>query len=352
MSSGLKKESKQDVPQITDVRSVHQFDVSALERYLSTHLDGFEPPLSVQQFEGGQSNPTFLLTARDSQWVLRKKPPGNLLPSAHQVDREFRVMHALQGTDVPVPQTALLCEDTSVLGTEFFIMEMVHGRVIVDPLESELEPDHRRELYLDFIRVLAHLHQVDHEAVGLKDFGRPGNYFSRQIARWSRQYQASRTDDIREMELLMSWLPKHVPDDDTSSIVHGDYSIKNCVVHSSEPKILAVLDWELSTIGHPFGDLSYLCQMYYANARSEDEMRRMGVPSQQEVVAHYCGISGRPGIEDWSFYMAYSLFRSAAIVQGVVKRGLDGNAASNMSLSYQPLIRTAAEAGWALISGK
>jgi aminoglycoside phosphotransferase (APT) family kinase protein len=229
-------------------------------------------------------------------------------------------------------------------------MEMVDGRVIVDPLESDLDPDHRHALYLDFIKVLAHLHQVDHEAVGLKEFGRPGNYFSRQIARWSRQYQASKTDDIPEMDELMAWLPENVPDDDTTSIVHGDYSIKNCIVHPTEPKILALLDWELSTIGHPFGDLSYLCQMYYADDREPEEMTRMGVPTQQEVVDHYCRISGRPGIEDWSFYIAYSLFRSAGIVQGVVKRGMDGNSASDLSLSYKPLIRKAAEAGWALIA--
>lgn len=325
---------------------MHRFDIGRLERYLADHIDGFRPPMTVRQFEGGQSNPTFLLEAGAKQWVLRKKPPGQLLPSAHQVEREHRVMSALQDSGVPVPKMLHACNDTSVMGTEFFVMQMVAGRVIVDALVSELEPDHRRALYMDFADILGRLHSVDYEAVGLGEgFGRPGNYFARQIARWSRQYEASKTDDIPEIDALIAWLPDNIPDDDTTSIVHGDYSIKNCIVHPTEPRILAVLDWELSTIGHPFGDLAYICHLYHGE-HSKDELSELGVPSRDELVAQYCKASGRPAIEDWSFYMAYSMFRSAAIVQGVVKRGLDGTSASENSLTYKPQILASARRGW------
>lgn len=337
-----------DEPQITDVRGPHRFDTSALEEYLRKHLSGFKTPMRLRQFEGGQSNPTFLIETDSARWVMRKKPPGTLLPSAHQVLREHRVMHALAGAHVPVPRMLLSCDDTSVVGTEFFVMEMIAGRVITEPHLPSLEPSDRRALYEDFIDVLARLHRVDYRAVGLENFGRPGNYFARQIGRWSKQYAASRTEDIPEMDRLMQWLPENIPDDDQTVIVHGDYSIKNCIVHPSEPRVVGVLDWELSTIGHPYGDLAYCCLMYFGEL-GEAGVVELGMPSQRDLVERYCDASERPPIEDWTFYMAYTMFRIAAIVQGVVKRGLDGNASSEQFLEHKPSILRNAVSAWRLV---
>jgi aminoglycoside phosphotransferase (APT) family kinase protein len=246
------------------VREAHRFDEAALSRYLAVHLPDFGGGLEVLQFDAGQSNPTFLLTSDDRRYVLRKKPPGGLLPKAHLVEREHRVMSALAGTGVPVPRTFHLCEDPSVIGTAFFVMEHLEGRVFWDASLPGLPPPERRRIHEEMVRVLALLHRVDYAAAGLLDFGQPGSYFERQASRWIRQYRASQTDAIEAMERLIDWLPGHLPEDDATSLVHGDYRIDNLIFHPQEPRILGVVDWELSTLGHPLADLGYHCQAYHA----------------------------------------------------------------------------------------
>ena len=341
-------------PELTAVREAHRFDEAALAEYLGKHLPGFAGDLTLLQFEGGQSNPTYRLESGGRHYVLRKKPPGILLKSAHQVDREYRVMKALRGTDVPVPEMHLLCEDDSVIGTPFYVMEWVDGRVLVDTGLPEFTRDERTALYDDVVRVLAALHRVDPEAVGLDHFGRPGNYYERQISRWSRQYEASKTDDIAEMDALMEWLPANVPASDESGVVHGDYRIGNLIVHPTEPRISAVLDWELSTLGHPLGDLAYFCQGYRGKAAPGDtlvgaDLEALGIPDEQAVLKRYCGLTGRSGIDHWEFYMVFVMFRSAAIVQGVYKRGLDGNASSERAREYGALVQRRAIDAWDLV---
>jgi len=342
-------------PELTPVREAHRFDEASLADYLSKHLPSFAGALSVRQFEGGQSNPTYLLCAGGREWVMRKKPPGELLRSAHQVDREYRVMTALRDSDVPVPETFLLCEDDSVVGTSFFVMERVAGRVITDSKLPDFTREQRVALYDHVIEVLAALHRVDPEAVGLSDFGRPGNYYARQISRWSRQYEASKTEGIPEMDALMEWLPAHVPDSDDSGVVHGDYRIGNLIIHPTEPRVVAVLDWELSTLGHPLGDLAYFCQLYHGGSAPGESLAGLdlaaaGIPTEQEVVERYCSLAGRSGIDHWSFYLIFVMFRSAAIVQGVYKRGLDGNASSDRAREYGALVRRRAADAWALVA--
>ena len=336
-------------PEITEVRSEHVFDEERLRRYLAANMGGIGKQLSVRQFEGGQSNPTFLLESGGKRWVMRKKPPGKLLKSAHAIEREFRVMHALQESAVPVPKMELLCEDDAVVGTPFFVMEWVEGRIIMSPIESGIPPAELTALYRDYMRVLGCLHSVDYLAAGLDDFGRPGNYFARQIGRWSQQYRASETDPIPAMDKLIDWLPGNVPDDDATSIVHGDFTIRNMVVDKDEPRVLAVLDWELSTIGHPIGDLAYACQFYHHAEWTREQIHAAGVPDESELIDIYCAQTGRPGVSDWAFYIAYCKFRLAAIVQGVYKRGLDGNASSTMALQYHDYARNLAAAGWAVV---
>lgn len=326
-----------DQPVLVPVLDAHRFDEASLSRYLAKHLPGFHGDLRVQQYHGGASNPTFLLQSREDVWVMRKRPPGDLLPSAHQVDREYRVMAALQDTDVPVPEMHLYCDDVSVVGREFYIMEMVEGRLTTSDMPS-LTPADRSALYEDFIRVLAALHTVDHEAVGLARHGRPGNYFARQIDRWSKQYIASATETIPEMDNLIEWMPRNIPppgeQGEEVGIIHGDYRIGNVLSHPTEPKIAAVLDWELSTLGHPMGDAAYNPAYTYYQEFTDyiDELPARGIPTEEEWLRLYCQYSGRDKIEHWPFYVAYNIFRLAAIVQGVYKRGLDGNAGSDQPL--------------------
>jgi aminoglycoside phosphotransferase (APT) family kinase protein len=339
-------------PEVTPVRAAHRFDERALAAFLDQRLGG-SAPLRIAQFEGGQSNPTFLIDRGAERLVLRKKPPGRLLPSAHQVDREYRVMSALRKTGVPVPETIALCEDDAVLGTAFFVMRHVPGRVIADPRLPGFTPAERSALYDDTARVLAALHAVEPESVGLADFGRPGNYYARQISRWSRQYVESKTDEIPAMEALMDWLPANVPDSDETSIVHGDYRIGNCILHATEPRIAAVLDWELSTLGHPLADLAYFCQNYRGEATPGSslvgvDLAALGVPDESAFVARYCELAGRGAIDHWAFYMVFVMFRSAAIVQGVYKRGLDGNASSEHAHQFGALVRKRADDAWKL----
>lgn len=342
-----------DIPELTAVREKHRFDEAALVRYMNEHMDGDFSALRVEQFEGGQSNPTFKLTCGDRSFVMRKKPPGQLLKSAHAVDREYRIITALRDTAVPVPETFVLCEDESVLGTAFFVMDHVEGRVITDVNLPSLSQADRGALYEDFARVLAALHAVDYDAVGLGDYGRPGNYYARQISRWSKQYDASKTEEIPEMDLLLDWLPSHIPEVEETTIAHGDYRIGNCIIHPTEPRVVAVLDWELSTLGHSLADVAYFCMMYYLDVLSEGPFPPpgSGIPSESEFLKCYCKHAGLDGIENWQFYKIYNLFRSAAIAQGVYKRGLDGIASSEEWALRSAHCRAMAERAWEMAQG-
>jgi aminoglycoside phosphotransferase (APT) family kinase protein len=331
------------------VRAAHRFDEALLERYLSAELPGFRGPLRVTQFESGQSNPTFHISAESGEYVLRKKPPGQLLPSAHMVEREYLVMRALRDTGVPVPRVLLLCSDEAVIGTPFFLMDYVEGRIFRDPRLPDVAPAERRAVYEAMVEVLARVHSVDRDAVGLTDFGRAGNYYERQIARWSTQYLAAQTEDLPAMTFLMAWLPANIPRGDESTLVHGDYRLENLIFHPTEPRVVAVVDWELSTLGHPLADLAYNCLPYYLDA---DQMGLAsgdglppGIPSESKQVNVYCASTGRRGIPEWNFYVAFSLFRLASILQGVYKRGLQGNASSERALERGAAAKRIAERG-------
>ena len=337
------------------VRDVHQIDAAALERYLVANVRGFAGPVEVRQFQGGQSNPTYYVRAGSGEYVLRRKPPGKLLPSAHAVDREYRVITALQGSGVPVPRTYILCEDDSVVGTPFYLMDCVHGRIFADPLLPGISPSERTALYDHFAEVLARLHKVDWKAAGLEDFGRPGNYFARQIHRWTTQYRASETEKIEAMERLIDWLPTHIPEDDTVTLVHGDYRPGNMVIHPTEPRVVGVLDWELSTLGHPLGDLSYTCVPYRMppgetlGGVGGLDLRAMGIPTEEEYVAAYCQKAGRGPIEHWDFYIAFALFRLGAIAQGIMGRVRDGTANDPRAIERGKRARPLGETGWAVV---
>ena len=341
--------------ELTPVRKVHEFDRNALHRYMQTNIEHYRGPFDIQQFEGGQSNPTFLLETPSARYVLRKQPPGQLLPSAHAVDREYRVMDALWETDVPVPKMYALCEDPSIIGTKFYLMEMVEGRLFTTTTLPLLSNTDRRAVYLDMVKVLASLHMVRPSDVDLQSFGRSGNYIARQVSRWTKQYQASETETIEAMNSLIEWLPDHLPDESETVIVHGDYRLGNVLLDEVKPKVVAVLDWELSTLGDGMADLGYWCQEYYGdNTDKEDvlskaDLAALNIPTEQDLVAAYCEYSNREQIENWTFYIAYNMFRSAGIVQGVYKRGLDGNASSEKFMEYAKAPRRRAEAAWELI---
>jgi aminoglycoside phosphotransferase (APT) family kinase protein len=344
--------------EIIPVRPAHRFDEEALARYLADRLEGFAGDLAVGQFGHGQSNPTFLLSSGGREWVLRKKPPGKLLPSAHAVDREYRIIKALQETDVPVPVACLLCEDDSVIGTPFYVMKRAEGRIFRDPAMPDVSSARERRAIADEMnRNLAKLHQVDWKALGLEGFGRPGNYMSRQVDRWTRQYEASKTDEIESMESLIQWLTKNIPDDETTTIVHGDYRLENMVIHPTEPRVIAILDWELCTLGHPLADLAYNCLLYHIPAGSGTnlgyaglDLDALGIPSEAEYVDAYCRRMDRGPIPNWSFFLAFSIFRIAAIVQGVYKRGLDGIASSAQAESFGVYVRYLSDIGWQIAS--
>jgi aminoglycoside phosphotransferase (APT) family kinase protein len=342
--------SAEVLKQTTAVRPGHEIDALSLEQYLADHLPGFRGPLEVRQFEGGQSNPTYFLHAASGDYVLRKKPPGQLLPSAHAVDREYRVMTALAGR-VPVPPTKLMCDDERVTGTPFFVMGCVDGRVFRQPHLPGVSAADRSAMYEDMADVLARLHGVDPAAAGLGDYGKPGNYYARQIGRWSQQYLAAKTDEMVSMDRLMAWLPTHVPAGDESGIVHGDYRVENLIFHPTEPRIVAIVDWELSTLGHPLADLAYNCLTYHLPAEALGRVEAVdsdqaGMPDEASYVAAYCRRTGRDGVPDWNFYLAFSMFRLASILQGVYARGLQGNAASTYALQRGAAARLIAERAW------
>lgn len=336
------------------VLDAHRFDEAALTNFMSDHVDGFVPPLEVTQFQGGMSNPTFMLTdGNGKRYVLRKKPPGELLPSAHAVDREFKVISALNATDVPVAKAYALCEDDAVIGQAFYIMEFLEGRVFRDVALPDLPPDERRAIYEAMNDALAKLHGVDFEAVGLSDYGRVGGYIKRQVRRWAQQYEASKTEEIPEMDKLTAWLNDNMPDDSLTTIVHGDFRLENLIYHPTEPRVLAVVDWELGTLGNPLSDLAYNCLTYhYADPRWGDiidlDYDATGIPSEEDYVAQYCARTGRE-IDDYTYYLVLSLFRFAAIIQGVYYRGVQGNAATPAALQRKGKCELLAKIAWALV---
>ena len=334
-------------------RTRHRFDELRLAAYLADHLPRFSGPLTVRQFQGGQSNPTYLLTTPTQRFVMRSKPGPveRLLPSAHAIEREFRIMRALGAQGLPVPQMHLLVEDESVIGRAFYVMEHVEGRIFWNPTLPELGPTERGEIYDEMNRVLAALHAVDPQAAGLSDFGKAGNYFTRQIGRWSKQYVASETETIEAMNRLIAWLPEHVPQGDEVAVVHGDYRLDNLIFHPTEPRVVAMLDWELSTLGHPLADLSYQCIAWHIppggfRGIGGLDLAALGIPSEADYIARYCERTGRSSIAHWDFYLAYNLFRIAAILQGVYRRATEGMASSDNALETGKNVRALAELGW------
>ena len=339
-------------PGTDTVLDKHRFDVGAFERYLTPRVPDFTGPVSVWQFRGGQSNPTYYVHTPTREYVLRRKPPGKLLPSAHAVEREYRVITGLQNTGVPVPKTYVLCEDTEVIGTAFYLMEYVRGRILPDPRLPDMPPRERAAIYDSMNQVLAALHCVDWQAVGLGDFGRTGAYVARQIHRWSQQYRASETERIEAMEKLIAWLPEHIPAEDETSLVHGDFRLHNSVVHPTEPRIVAILDWELSTLGHPLSDVAYNCLPFrlpgdvfegFANQVPE------GIPSEAAYVAAYCKRTGRSHIPHWDYYVAFSMFRLSAIAQGIMGRVVSGTANDPNARARGARARPLAEQGWRVL---
>ncbi|MCP4333095.1 MAG: phosphotransferase [Gammaproteobacteria bacterium] len=334
-----------------------ELDDAALGAYLSDSIPGFSGSVTSEKFSGGQSNPTYLLTAGSGEYVLRRKPPGQLLKSAHAVEREFRVIQALSASAVPVPQTFHLCTDESIIGSVFFVMEHVRGEIYWDPALPGLSTSERRATYLEMCRVLAELHQVDIDAVGLADYGKPCDYFARQINRWTQQYLASQTEQIAEMDAVIDWLPANLPaDDGRVALVHGDYRLDNMIFKPGKIEIAALLDWELSTLGQPLADLAYQCMQLrmdpgkHLSGLNGIDRTPLGIPSEQEYVARYCEHRGLERIQNWPFYLAFSFFRFAAILQGVKKRAIDGNASSTAALEYAKLIKPLAKKGLAAIS--
>ena len=347
------------------IAAQHEFDHSILTAYLEAHLPGFRGPLTVEQFKGGQSNPTFKLNTPSRSYVMRSKPgPANkLLASAHAIDREYRVMKALRGSGVPVPDMMLLCEDEAVVGRAFYVMEYMAGRVLWNQALPDLAPADRASIYDEMNRVISALHMVDVEAVGLTSFGKTGNYFERQIGRWSKQYVASvdhpQMQPIVEMERLMAWLPEHIPtsarDETQVTVVHGDFRLDNMVFHPTQARVIAVLDWELSTVGHPLADFSYHCMSWHIAPGAFRgigglDLKALGIPDEQTYVKRYCERTGRADpqavMADWNFYMAYNLFRMAGILQGIAKRVVDGTASSEQAKQAAAGARPLAEMGW------
>jgi len=344
------------------VAEQHAFDETRLADFLRAQVAGFDGELRVEQFKGGQSNPTFLLTAGGHRYVLRRKPPGNLLPSAHAVDREYRVIRALAGTEVPVARAHVLCEDPAVIGTAFYLMDYVEGRVLWDPALPGMTAAQRRAHYDELNRVIAALHNVDPDAVGLGDYGRPGNYIERQVARWTKQYKAAETEPIAAADALIDWLPRHMPpgvEDEKPRVIHGDYRFDNVIFHPTEPRILAVLDWELSTLGHPLVDFAYHCMTWHMQAAEGSRglgglhLQTLGIPSEADYLALYrqrTGHGDEPPIPaaHWTYFLVFNMFRLVGILQGIMARALQGNASNAQALQAGKRARPLAEQAWAL----
>jgi aminoglycoside phosphotransferase (APT) family kinase protein len=339
--------------ELIDVLPQHRFDEKKLWRYLKNRLEDFGVAPAIQQFQGGQSNPTFLISTPIRKYVLRKQPPGKLLPSAHAIDREFRVQAALKGTPVPVVPMQLFCDDPSVIGTPFYLMDFIPGRIFDKADLPELSHMQRKAAYRAFAETLAALHEVDFRAVGLADFGRTEGYAARQLKRWTEQYEASKTGEIEAMDKLIAWLKASVPSRDEAAITHGDYRIGNVMFEVDEPHIIAVLDWELSTLGHPLADLGYVCMAYRTPADAPVlgglrglDLMALGIPTEDELVAMYCHRAGRDSAPDLTFFIALSFFRFASIAQGVYKRSLQGNAADKRAALAEQAAISLAQEGW------
>ena len=315
---------------------VHTLDVEKLSDYLTQQLDEFTGIKKSKKFNTGQSNTTYLLETAEKKYVLRKKPPGELLPSAHAVDREYKIIRALEETKVPVPKTVFLCNDESIIGTIFYVMEFVDGRIFWDPTLPEIDDNKRMKVYEETVSVMAELHKIDVEKAGLLDFGKPGNYFERQVGRWIKQYRSAETETYPEVETLIAWLEKTMPEDDgLISIVHGDYRLYNMIFDHREERMLALLDWELSTIGHPYADLAYQCMNWHipqigiTPGLAGINLEKLRIPSEEDYVSNYCSKMGINSIPNWSFYLAFGFFRLAGIAQGVYKRSIQGNASAD-----------------------
>ncbi len=336
------------------VAEKQRFDVTALATYLQHHIEDFAGPMQIEQFKGGQSNPTFKLITPNKNYVMRCKPgpAAKLLPSAHAIDREFRVMHALAGSDVPVAKMHTLCEDESVIGRAFYVMDFVAGRVLWEPQLPGMSSHERSAIFDEMNRVMAALHQVDFTAASISDYGKHEGYLARQIARWTKQYRASETESIASMDALIEWLPEHIPAGEETSIVHGDYRLDNVIFHPTEPRILAVLDWELSTLGHPLADFAYHCMTWYlppgaGRGLAGFDLTDTGIPTVKDYIARYCQRTGRSGgIPHFEFYMAFNMFRMAGILQGIMKRVVDGTAASAQAVQMGKATRPIADEGW------
>jgi aminoglycoside phosphotransferase (APT) family kinase protein len=338
--------------EVTAVRAGHEFDIDRLSAYLAKHLEGFRPPLRVRQFRGGQSNPTFLLEAGDARYVLRKKPNGDLLPSAHMIEREYRITHALSTTGVPVVRQRLLCEDAGIVGTPFYVMDFVAGRVFRDPALPGMAPAERRAVYNAMCDAMARLHAVDYRAIGLETFGKSSGYLARQIALWTKQYQTTKADPIPAMDELIAWLPANQPKDERTTIAHGDFRLENLMFHPTEPRVLGILDWELATLGHPLADLAYNCMIWHLGPDTPNlgglagrDLQASGIPSEAEYLARYAASAGLARIEDYPFFLAFAFFRFAAIAQGIMFRFLAGNASAPNAREVGMLTAPLAELG-------
>lgn len=334
-----------------DVLEQHSFDIARLQSYMEAHVEGFSGEITLSQFKGGQSNPTYRIDAGGQSYVLRRKPPGILLPSAHAVDREYRVITALAQTDVPAPKTYCLCEDAEVIGTMFYIMEMVQGRILWESTLPDMSRGERGRIYDSMNEAMAALHKLDHVAIGLGDFGKVGEYRERQIHRWSKQYRISEGDPIPEMDRLIEWLPQNIPPGDETTLIHGDFRMDNMVFHPTEPRVIALLDWELATLGHPVGDFTYTLMGWRLGRDlfrgiADVDPAALGIPTEEEYIARYCALTGRDGIQNLEWYLAYNMFRLAAILQGIAKRAQDGTAASPHALEQGRRARPLAEAAW------
>lgn len=345
---------KSRIGDLVDVDRNEAFDEGVLRDYLESAISEFHGPVTVRQFEGGQSNPTYKLETRDADYVLRRKPPGPLPRSAHAVDREFRVMSALHKEGLPIAEPLVLCEDEDVIGSMFYIMRFVPGRVFWDPKMPELTPDERSAVYDSANETLARLHCVDYDAIGLGDYGRPGDYFARQISRWSRQYEEAKTDEIPEMEALMEWLPGAIPEgDEHNSIIHGDYSFHNLIVHPTEPKVVSIVDWELSTLGNPVGDLTYHMMEWFRpegvdvrGTLKGADLKALGIPDARSYADAYRRRTGFDVDPMNPFYRTFHLFRIAAILQGISGRIRDGVQKGDNSKEIVTRIRPLAQAAW------
>ena len=330
-------------------------NLDRLDCYLKRHIQGFEGDFELTKFDAGESNPTYQISSADKNYVLRSKPQGTLLKSAHAIDREFRILKALEPTDLPVPKVHTYCEDEGVIGSQFFVMEFLDGRVVASPSLPGFSRSERKIAYNDLIQSLACLHGIDYRSIGLEDFGRPGDYFTRQIRIWEKQYRASETGRIEDMEILLSWLKSNTPDEDRfglTSIVHGDFRFENTILHASKPKIIGIIDWELSTIGHPHADLAYDCMLLRlppgdSGIRGLQGLSRedLGIPSEEEYLATYCGLMGITEVPNWTFCLAFNFFRLAAICQGIKKRALQGNASSSRPGDVSNQVQLLAEMG-------